>query len=334
VALNVRRAGVLTTVQDLGRHGYQRHGVPVAGAMDAYALRVANTIVGNEPGDAGLELTLEGPAIEFEEDALIAISGADLGAHVADTPVPMLRPVWMAAGAQLEFGAARKGSRAYLATAGGVDVPRVLGSRSTYLRAGLGGIEGRAVRRGDRLPVGAVAAPCYPKLKAVALASKSRFAAPHWAASVHPEKMERSPQVLRFVPGRYWEWLPAESRTRFMGSEFRVGPESDRMGYRLLDTRLDMPKREDLLSEGVAFGTIQLPPDGNPIVLMADRQVTGGYPRIGDLASVDLGLAAQLKPGDRLRFERVSLTQAQQLWVTQERAYAELREAVRGHMNE
>ena len=119
-----------------------------------------------------------------------------------------------------------------------------------------------------------------------------------------------------------------------MGSEFRVGPESDRMGYRLLDTRLDMPKREDLLSEGVAFGTIQLPPDGNPIVLMADRQVTGGYPRIGDLASVDLGLAAQLKPGDRLRFERVSLTQAQQLWVTQERAYAELREAVRGHMNE
>jgi antagonist of KipI len=334
VALNVLRAGVLTTVQDLGRHGYQRHGVPVAGAMDAYSLRVANAVVGNESGDAGLELTLEGPAIELEDETLIAICGADLGPQAAHVPLPMLRPVWLAAGSQIEFGLARTGSRAYLAVAGGIDVPRVLGSRSTYLRAALGGIDGRAVRRGDRLPVGPVPAPRYPKLKALALAAKQRFAAPHWAASVHPEKLDRSPQILRFVPGRYWEALPADSRTRFMGSEFRVSADSDRMGYRLQGATLDMANRGDLLSEGVAFGTIQLPPDGCPIVLMADRQVTGGYPRIGDVASVDLGLAAQLKPGDRLRFERISLTQAQQLWMAQERAYAELREAIRGHMNE
>jgi antagonist of KipI len=334
VALSIARAGVLTTVQDLGRHGYQRHGVPVAGAMDAYALRVANAIVGNAPGEAGLELTLEGPAIELEEDTLVALGGADLGAHVGSMPVPMLRPVWIAAGARLEFGAARLGSRGYLAVAGGIDVPLLLGSRSTYVRGGLGGIEGRAVRRGDRLPVGAVAGAHYPRLKAQALAAKSRFAAPHWAASVHPERLGRSPQILRFVPGRHWEALPAESRTRFMGAEFRVAGDSDRMGYRLQGASLEMPNRKDLLSEGVAFGTIQLPPDGCPIVLMADRQVTGGYPRIGDVASVDLGLAAQLKPGDRLRFERVSLTQAQQLWMAQERAYEELREALRGHMNE
>jgi antagonist of KipI len=334
VALRFLRAGVLTTVQDLGRQGYQRYGVPVSGAMDTYSLRVANAVVGNAADDAGLELTLEGPAIEFDAPALIAISGADLGPHAGDNPVPMLRPVWMAAGSRLEFAAARAGSRAYLAVAGGIDLPAVLGSRSTYLRAALGGIEGRALRRGDTLAAGEVSSPRYPKLKALALQSKTGFAAPHWAASVHPERLARSPQVLRFVPGRHWETLPPESRTRFMGSEYRISPDSDRMGYRLQGASLGQPNSADLLSEGVAFGTIQLPPDGNPIVLMADRQVTGGYPRIGDVASVDLGLAAQLKPGDRVRFERISLTQAQQLWVVQERAYGELCEAVRGHMNE
>jgi antagonist of KipI len=334
VALNILRAGVLTTIQDNGRHGYQRYGVPVAGAMDVYALRIANAVVGNEPGDAGLELTLEGPAIELDDQTLIAICGADLRPHVAGMPVPMLRPVWLNAGTRLEFGAARAGSRAYLAVAGGIDVPRVLGSRSTYLRAGLGGIEGRAVRRGDKLPVGAVASPRYPKLNALAFTSNSGFAAPHWAASVHPERLDRSPQVLRFVPGRHWESLPAEGRTKFIGAEFRVGANSDRMGYRLQGASLELPNRDDVISEPLAFGSIQLPPDGNPIVLMADRQVTGGYPRIGDVASVDLGLAAQLKPGDRLRFERISLTQAQQLWMAQERAYAELRAAVLGHMKE
>ncbi|HWQ39446.1 MAG TPA: biotin-dependent carboxyltransferase family protein [Burkholderiales bacterium] len=333
MALKILRAGVLTTVQDLGRSGYQRFGVPVSGAMDAYSLRIANALVGNGSEAAGLELTLEGPAIEFDEDSLFAVCGADLAPRVADRPVPMFRPVWVRAGTRVEFGAARVGSRAYLAVAGGIDVAPVLGSRSTYLRANLGGLEGRALKRGDRLGVGVPEATLYPRLKAQALGSPGGMAAAQWAVRARAEKLQRTPQTLRFVSGGYWETLPAESRARFTGSEYRVGAASDRMGYRLEGAQIDSGARREVLSEAVAFGTIQLPPDGNPIVLMADRQVTGGYPRLGEVASVDLGLAAQLKPGDRVRFERISLTQAQQLWMAQERAFAELCEALRGHVD-
>jgi antagonist of KipI len=334
VALIVERAGVLTTVQDLGRHGYQHVGVPVSGAMDCYSLRVANALVGNNERDAALEITLDGPALLFEQDMLVALCGADLSAHIGQAAVPMLRPVWANAGSRLQFGPARMGSRAYLAIAGGIELPAVLGSRSTYLRAALGGLSGRALKRGDRLPAGAVAEQRYPKLKAQALESRHGFAAPHWSASVHPERLERSPQILRFMPGRHWEALPAEQRARFTGSDYRVATASDRMGYRLEGGALDFAGRGEMLSEAVAFGTIQLPSDGNPIVLMADRQVTGGYPRVGEIASVDLALAAQLKPGDHLRFEKITLPQAQQLWIAQERAYNELQQAVRGHLSE
>jgi antagonist of KipI len=331
MALKVVRAGVLTTVQDLGRHGYQRYGVPVSGAMDCYSMRVANVLVGNPENAAGLELTLEGGAFECDQDTLIAVCGGDFAPQVADAAVPMFRPVWLKARTQLTLGAARTGSRAYLAVAGGIDVPPVLGSRSTYVRAGLGGFGGRAVRRGDTLPVAPVEAVRYPGLRKAAVASPCAFVAAHWAASAHPERVQRAPQALRFVPGGLWEKLPADSRTQFLATEFRVGGASDRMGYRL-EAAPFVGTQTEMLSQPVAFGTIQLPPNGQPIVLMADRQVTGGYPRLGEVASVDLGLAAQLKPGDRLRFEKIALAQAQQAWMAQERAYAELCQAVRGHM--
>jgi antagonist of KipI len=331
MALNILRAGVLTTIQDLGRRGHQRHGVPVSGAMDSYALRTANALVGNAEEDAGLEMTLEGCVLESSRDLLLAVCGADFSPQIGDKPLPMFRPVWVKAGTRVSLGSARWGSRAYLAVAGGIDVPPVLGSRSTYVRAGFGGLDGRPLRRGDTLAVGPSGAGPYPRLREAALASPHGFAAAHWAANLHAERLQRAPQTLRFVPGGQWETLPTESRTQFLAAEFRVGTASDRMGYRLEAAALPGPQTE-LLSHAVAFGTIQLPPDGHPILLMADRQVTGGYPRLGEVASVDLGLAAQLKPGDRVQFEKISLTQAQQAWIMQEQAYGELRRSVQGHM--
>lgn len=331
MALNILRAGVLTTVQDLGRRGFQRHGVPVSGAMDCYALRVANALVGNSEDEAGLEMTLDGCAFESDEELLFAICGADFSPMIGEASVPMFRPVWAKAGSRVTFGSARWGSRSYLAVAGGIDVPLVLGSRSTYLRAAFGGLQGRALRRGDRLGVAPRKRLPYPRLREAALGSQQGFASAHWAATALAGRVQRAPQVLRFVPGGQWETLPADGRTQFLTTEFRIGGASDRMGYRLEAAALAATQAE-LLSQAVAFGTIQLPPNGQPIVLMADRQVTGGYPRLGEVASVDLGLAAQLKPGDRVRFEKVSLSQAQQAWMAQEQAYAELRRSVQGHM--
>ncbi|HZP92922.1 MAG TPA: hypothetical protein VFB20_08580, partial [Burkholderiales bacterium] len=233
-----------------------------------------------------------------------------------------------------EFGTARMGCRAYLAVAGGIEVPEILGSRSTYLSAGLGGIEGRAVRRGDRLAPGRSARKLYPGLQRQLARTRAKFVAAHWAASLHPERLARVPQIIRFVAGRHWETLPADARARCLASEYRLSAASDRMGYRLEGAPLELAAHADAVPEAVAFGTIQLPPDGNPIVLMADRQVTGGYPRLGEVASVDLPLLAQLKPGDRLRFEKIALTEAQRLLHLQEQAFQQLRESVQAHGTE
>lgn len=334
MTISVIRAGVQTTVQDLGRHGFQRYGVPVSGAMDAYSLEVANLLVGNDRNAAGLEMTLDGPALEFEADTLLAVCGADLSPHIGANPVPNRKPVWLAAGSRLEFGLSRLGCRAYLAVAGGLDVPAVLGSSSTYSRAALGGIEGRAVKRGDRIAVAPVGLLRFPTLLAQLATSSAGFLSPHWSASLHPERLSRTPQTIRFVAGRHWELLSQEARSLFATAEYSVGVASDRMGYRLEGAPLEGGDRAETVSEATAFGTIQLPPDGNPIVLMADRQTTGGYPRVGEIASVDLPLLAQLKPLDRLRFERVALSEAQRLWHVQAQALAQIREAVESHLHE
>ena len=332
--IEVLRAGVLTTVQDLGRSGFQHHGVPVSGAMDPLSLRTANLLVGNPEHAAALEFTLVGPSLAFDADALIALCGGDFGARLGDTPVPMARPVAIAAGSVLEFANCRLGCRGYLAVAGGIGVEPVLGSRSTYLRAGFGGFEGRALKRGDRLAADLPEAGVFPGLHGRLSVTAASFVSPHWAASLHPERMARSPQIIRFVAARHWESLHTDVRARFLGTDYRLGADSDRMGYRLEGGALEQASDATLLSAGVAFGTIQLPPDGNPIVLMADRQTTGGYPRLGEVAGVDLPLLGQLKPGDSLRFEKIALAEAQKLWLVQEQAIAQLHEAILAHIRE
>lgn len=333
MSVSVQRAGVQSTVQDLGRRGLQRFGVPVSGAMDAYSLCVANLLVGNEESAAALEMTLDGPTLVFDADTLIAIAGADLAPEIDGHAVPELRPLWVCAGAQLKFGLSRRGCRGYLAFAGGIDVPVVLSSRSTYLRGRFGGFEGRALKHGDRLPIATEGTTRFASMHAQLAASKTGFVAPHWAASAHPERLERNPQTIRFVPGGSWEALGAEARNLFHHTEYRVGSDSDRMGYRLEGGRLKHRGDGNVPSESTAFGTIQLPPDGNPIVLMADRQTTGGYPRVGEICSVDLSLLAQVRPGARVKFERITLAEAQRLWHLQTEAILQIRASVASQMD-
>ena len=332
--IKVIRAGLLTTVQDLGRYGAQRFGVPVSGAMDAHALRVANHLVGNEDHVAALEVTLIGPVLQFDSDTLIAICGGDLGAVIGGKPVPMNRPVWLARGSQLAFGQPVTGCRAYVAFAGGIDVPPVLGSRSTYARTGFGGFKGRALKKGDRIDIGASNSSYFLRLRDSRGFTNDGFAAPNWSVRVDPERLFLQPQRIRFVAGRHWERLNSTVRGAFLGENFRVGTTSDRMGYRLEGVRLERHEYGDIASEAVAFGTIQLPPDGNPIVLMADRQTIGGYPRVGEVASVDLPLLAQLKPGDTLRFERIALDEAHNLIHEQELALTQLQASIKAVRNQ
>ncbi len=334
MTIEVLRAGVLTTVQDRGRYGMQRFGVPVSGAMDTYSLQVANRLVGNDDGAAGLEITLTGPQLAFRDNALVAVCGGDLSATIGGKPLPMRRPVCISKGSRITFGECVAGCRAYLAVAGGIDVPEVLGSRSTYLRAALGGVNGRALKSGDRLEVVTTQRQRFAGLRKAATYTRDGFAAPRWSVQVAWQRYVQRPQVIRFIAGSHWESLAATSRSAFTNENFQIGSASDRMGYRLEGARLEVGERGTITSEAVAFGTIQLPPDGSPIVLMADRQTIGGYPRIGEAASVDLPLLAQLKPGDTLVFRRISLTDAQQLIHLQAKALAQIAEAIQTRIYE
>ncbi|MEP6495149.1 MAG: biotin-dependent carboxyltransferase family protein [bacterium] len=327
MTLRIVTGGLQTTVQDLGRAGHQSTGVPVGGAMDQLALRIGNMLVGNEDGAAALEASLIGPAIAFDQDALIALTGADLDASINGTPVAAWHPIFVTRGATLRFGQPRIGCHAYVAVAGGVDVPIVFGSRSTYLRAQFGGFEGRALRSGDLVQVGA-ASPLSERIAGSLRESDAVPAVARWSLGGSLRPRYGDDPTARLIAGAHIGNLSDDARERFFGATFRVSSSSDRMGYRLDGVELALAAPVELLSEAVVFGTVQLPPGGAPIVLMADRQTTGGYPRIGEVISVDLPLIAQLKPGDRLRFRLVSLDDAQGLYLEREQELAQARFAI------
>lgn len=330
----VLHPGQLATVQDGGRVGHQAEGIPVSGAMDRLSLRVANLLVGNDDEAAGLECTLVGPTLRFDEHTLIALGGADLGVTAGGVPLPLWRPISIPAGTTVNAASAVRGCRGYVAIAGGIDVPEVLGSRSTYLRASFGGFEGRALRRGDRLPLGT------PTELGRRISDemtrdrgRDRVTVARWGASASLIPFHSTSSGVRLIEGEHMRLLTTDSVERLWSTDFRVATQSDRMGYRLENGGLPLTLSEprELLSEAVAFGTVQLPPGGNPIVLMADRQTTGGYPRIGEVASVDLALVAQLKPGDRLRFRPISLDEAQRLYLAREDNIRQARAAIALH---
>jgi antagonist of KipI len=325
VICHVLHPGQLATIQDRGRSGHQHEGIPTAGAMDDVALRIANLLVGNDEGAAALECTLVGPTLRFDEHVLIALAGGDLGATAGGVALPLWRPIAVPAGTMVSATAAVRGCRVYITVAGGFDVPLVLGSRSTYVRASLGGLDGRPLRRGDRLAVGEPTELGRRILaRVVGDQGRDRVILGRWGAAASLVPFYAAAAAIRLIEGTHTHLLTGGSADQLWNAEFRIGAQSDRMGYRLDGAELQLTTATELLSEAVAFGTVQLPPGGNPIILMADRQTTGGYPRIAEVASVDLPLLAQMKPGDRVRFRPISLDEAQRLYLARE---ANLRQA-------
>ncbi|RPI28699.1 MAG: biotin-dependent carboxyltransferase family protein [Acidobacteria bacterium] len=295
--MKVLSPGMMTTIQDLGRFGYQRLGIAPAGAMDTYSLRLANLLAGNQPGAACLEITLLGPQLEFTGPAGIALTGADLTPQLNGKPIEMWATVTVSKGDVLGFGTARSGCRAYLACGGGIDVRPVLGSRATLTRAGLGGTQGRPLAMGDEIRIGPVAAPA-PVIRAPSVYRREyagRFTA-------------------RIIPGPQDDFFAPETLALFASSAFTVRKESDRMGVRLAGPRLVHRKGPDIVSDALVLGSIQVPGDGYPIVMAADRPTTGGYPKIGTVITPDMDGLGQLRPGDEVRFAAVSLEQADRIY--------------------
>ncbi len=293
----VTKPGFLTTIQDLGRFGYQRYGMPVSGAMDAFALRVANRLVGNPDNSAVVEFTIQGADLFFETPAVIALTGGDLSPAVDGARIPSWTTVTVSQGSALTFGRRKSGARAYLAVSGGLDVPVTLGSRSTHLRSRTGGLNGRALRRDDVIM-------CGPSLRQDGAVEGRAL----------PEKIlpPYSPNAtLRVVLGPQDDYFHQEALDRLITSRYTVSPQSDRMGYRLTGHPLAHAVSSECISDATPFGAIQVPANQQPILLMADRQTTGGYPKIGVVISADLPLAAQLLPGDTVCFSLVEAAEAQ-----------------------
>jgi urea carboxylase len=325
MTIRVIKPGALSTLQDLGRLGYQRYGVIVDGAMDEWAHRVANSLVGNRETEATLEITLIGPTLAFETDTVIALCGGDLSPRIGNRDVPMDRPVRLRSDSVLEFGRRRAGCRTYLAVRGGYAVAPVMGSKSTYLRGGFGGFEGRALRAGDVIGIGEAEGDFPGDFADFDIGAS--FAAPPSPCVYRPGTNAAAAQSIRVVKGPQWPLFSSDAQRAFAESGFKITPHSDRMGYRLEGTKLALREPIEMISEGVSFGTIQVPPDGNPIILMADCQTTGGYPKIAQVASVDLPLLAQMMPGQTMCFELISLELAQQLYLAREREFRLIRES-------
>ena len=304
-AIEVRQSGLFTTVQDSGRWGHQREGVSVSGAMDRVAHRVANALVGNESSAATLEITMVGPDLMCLRDTVIAVTGADVAPRVNERPVPRNQAVSLPAGSTLSFSGRRHGARAYVAFAGGIDVPVVLGSRATHTQSALGGVDGRPLRAGDRLVI------------------RSRGPLPSRRLPVPVTPVVDGGARVRVLPGPQVNSFPPDAIERLTQIRFAVSAESSRMGYRLKGSTVPVPVGE-MISDVTFPGAVQVPPSGEPILLMADRQTTGGYAQLAIVISADLPLAGQLAPGDWIEFELTTHAAALAALAEQERTLQHL----------
>jgi len=305
--IQVQEPGLFTTVQDLGREGFGPLGVSPSGAADAVSLRIGNRLVGNAEGAAGLEMTLLGGAFLFRGRSVIAIAGSDFEATLEGAVIEPWTSVQVQAGETLRFGPTPSGARCYLCVQGGIVVENFLGSASTHLLSGLGGFEGRALRKGDVLRCG----PPHGTFQ-------KRSFSPQTLLRLAPRK------TLRATQGPQWDWFSTESRQAFFTSTYKVAEESNRMGLRLEGTALTLQNESsggEMLSEGVALGAIQIPESGKPIVLFVEQQTTGGYPKIANVISADMSSVGQLRPRDEIRFELVDMRTARALYIEQERLF-------------
>ena len=313
MSIRVIQPGVLTTVQDLGRFGFQQYGVPVSGAMDPRSLKLANLLLGNDPGEAALEITVTGPQLIFGEANYAVLTGGDLGAELDGKPMPRYQAVKIEARQTLRFLGLRNGCRAYLAFAGGLDIPEVMGSRSTYMKAKIGGIKGRKLEAGDEL----------------------RFRAPQ-PDLPFPERRRIGTD---FVPQKQYElhavlgpqddhFTEAGLRT-FFSEVYTVSADFDRMGCRLDGPPIEHKGSADIISDGIAFGAVQVPSSGKPIIMTADRQITGGYTKVATVCSADFRFLGQLKGGDKVNFIPISVEQAQNVLLLERQYFRMIRDFLR-----
>jgi antagonist of KipI len=299
--IEVLKPGLFTTIQDQGRRGYQSYGVGIAGALDPFALSAANLLVGNQENAAALEITLQGPTLRFHRETTLALAGADLDPRLDGSPIPNWTCVLAPSGSTLSLKGRKSGVRTYLAVSGGIDVPPVMESRSTYLLGRFGGLEGRPLKAQDQLPL------CAP--------AKNYH---EWVGRVFPQDSlppYRKNPTLRVVPGPFDEFFSEEGREAFLSTPYTITPQSDRMGYRLQGNPISRQKKGELITCGLANGSIQVPPNGQPILLLADRQTIGGYPIIATMIHADLPLVAQSAPGDQIRFTAVSPDEGRQAYI-------------------
>ncbi|RNB90289.1 biotin-dependent carboxyltransferase family protein [Brevibacillus fluminis] len=316
--IEVVKPGTLTTVQDLGRYGYQQYGVPVSGAADSIALRVANLLVGNPESAAGLELTLTGPILRFAADSLICLTGGTVGATLDGNPIDMYKSIIAQAGSTLRVGPIVRGCRAYLAVHGGVDVPHIMGSCSTYLKGKIGGFQGRALSAGDRLAIGSGRNGGETHAKVLKQMANRRL---------HPSRIPDYPmkKQVHVILGPHIDAFTEESAKRFWAESYAVTTQADRMGLRCHGEPLSHKSGADVISGAVPVGAVQIPADGQPIILLCDRQPTGGYTRIGTVITADLPLVAQARPQDMLHFQPASLQEAHRRLAESERWLRQLR---------
>jgi antagonist of KipI len=296
------KPGLQTTVQDLGRTGYQQYGISPSGAMDTYSFRMANLLVGNPPGEAGLEATMLGPGLEALNDVSIAICGGDLQPKVENKEVMMWKSFVLKKGETLTFGNVKSGARAYIGVAGGIDVPLVLGSKSTFINGRLGGFQGRALEAGDLL-------------YGTPVTRRNRF--------LHKDLIPsyRKQLEIRVILGPHLDKFPQKTLNQFLASEYTISSQSNRMGYRLEGAGLGTMAGSDIISDAIPLGGIQVPSNGQPIILLSERQTTGGYARIATVISVDIPLLAQSLPGTKIRFKEITIEEAQKEYQKQKRLF-------------
>ena len=335
MSVRVLKPGLLTTLQDRGRHGHAAFGVGHAGAMDDVAPRLANALVGNPPNVPVLEITILGPRLEFGRATTIALAGAEMSARTGASDFPMWQAIDVEAGTVLDVGNARRGARAYLAI-GHLIAEAVLGSASADVNARLGPAllrEDDELRIGE-IPSGAVALGGLewmrkkPAVDDVGPSIRAVSHSTHWSLDPRPWFDPDTSHPIRLIEGAHFEALDEDSRTALFNDEFRIAADSNRVGFRLEGPRLALAAPLELVSEPVAFGTLQLPPGGQPVALMAEHPTIGGYPRIGQIAAIDLPRLAQRRPGDAVRFAPIDLADAQTRYLERERELECLIEAI------
>ena len=312
MGIRILKAGMLTTVQDLGRTGYQSQGFSVAGVMDVRSFKIANLLLDNPENEAVLEFTLIGPTLEFTSATIIAITGGDFQPTINDEPAPMYTAIYVNKGDVLKFGSAKTGSRGYIAFSSYLDIPVVMGSRCTNLKSKIGGFKGRKLQAGDY----------------IGFRIKRRYLRFFLSRKLEQEKFDDDSVKVRVVMGPQDSKFSKQGIETFLSSEYTVTSEFDRMGCRLDGAYIAPKESSDIISDGIAFGSIQVPAHGKPIILLADRQTTGGYAKIATVASVDIPKIVQRKTDHKIRFEAITVQEAQELYLKEQKELDKMRKII------